>query len=226
MWFPPIRHSFPALLLWLVPGAAAAGAEEPAAAPSAELARFEACQVMTSDARGDAVSLELLTHVQGQGASPERLAAVADRAASEQALALVRESHPVGELFSRAVCRETQAPDGDVEYELSIRLEGDRTEISVVDVEARSAALPASGGGSRCQTDRVQGTYCARSPQGTAVVNPLGAIACARGECVFDDRRRRWACSRRAGGWARMGTRAAECELGCYQPTTSQCRRM
>jgi hypothetical protein len=77
----------------------------------------------------------------------------------------------------------------------------------------------------RCETDAMGGTFCARMPGGSAVVSGLGQIVCAPGQCVQDPRGTEWQCSAREGGWARWDSQGPRCEEGCTPPSPAQCRK-
>ena len=80
--------------------------------------------------------------------------------------------------------------------------------------------------GARCLKDSLGKTYCAQNPSGVAVRSGLGEIVCARGQCVQEEHNTEWRCSRKPGGWARMGYDGPECEHECYDPSERECQQM
>ena len=127
------------------------------------------------------------------------------------------------------LCSEIGAPDGDVDFEIALRVKPDGVEIlSLAKVEGQTLmrSMSARQGAGRCVQDAAGAHYCAASPDGTAVKSPLGQIVCARGQCVRTALGE-WRCARAAGGWAEMNTAGRpQCENGCYTPSTTQCQRM
>ena len=75
----------------------------------------------------------------------------------------------------------------------------------------------------RCQKDALDAWYCAADEKGVAVVDNLGVVLCAPGECVeVDDE---WHCSSVSGGQAAATTDGPICEGSCRAPRAVDCSR-
>jgi hypothetical protein len=88
---------------------------------------------------------------------------------------------------------------------------------------ALAVAGPSLAQQTRCLEDAMGRTFCARSEEGVALRSGLGEIVCSRGRCVQEEHGTQWHCSRREGGWARLGPAGPECEEGCTSPTQGEC---
>ena len=134
-------------------------------------------------------------------------------------------------------CREVEAPIGDVDHEIDVRVTANGVEVASVDVAARNATRAASyhtrqlrrnsplsepAPGS-CASTVMGQTFCAHSPQGVAVTTTMGEVVCARGDCARQSNGR-WYCARRAGGQAQITPTGPACDGGCYAPSAQQCR--
>ena len=75
-----------------------------------------------------------------------------------------------------------------------------------------------------CETDALGKLYCAKTPEGTAVVDDLGRVLCAPGDCVeFEGD---WMCSTTAGGAAGIAPDGPVCGGDCRPPTASECEEL
>jgi hypothetical protein len=82
-----------------------------------------------------------------------------------------------------------------------------------------TAAQPPPAG--RCLQDALERWFCASDPNGSAVVDNLGAVVCAPGRCVeIDDD---WECASLSGGGAERTPEGAVCEGGCRAPRAVDC---
>jgi hypothetical protein len=84
---------------------------------------------------------------------------------------------------------------------------------------AAAAQEPPPAG--RCLSDALERWFCASDPNGTAVVDNLGAVVCAPGRCVEveDD----WECASVSGGGAALTPEGAVCDGGCRAPRAVDC---
>jgi hypothetical protein len=194
-----------------------------------EVNGFARCEVPATEG-GEARHVEIMYHAEGKPAetSGEQLASTSTTRVHEEATRLLgdvpgRSSEQAPAALS---CDSIAAPDGDVDHELMMVVEGGETRVEVIDVRSRNdlAMVSDSDGTARCERDAMGQTFCATGAYGVAVVTTLGRIACARGQCVRH--RSEWHCSRRAGGWAELTPRGPQCEHGCYSPTERQCNRV
>jgi hypothetical protein len=235
-------HAALATLLLLAPGAPSTGAPpggqlEPGqrtdAAPLVvekdgnwTLDQFEAC-----GPRDGAATLQVLTHGEAPVAEIDRERFVA--AVSRASWVRINELSAVPPLR----CREVEAPIGDVDHEIDVRVTANGVEVASVDVAARNATRAASyhtrqlrrnsplsepAPGS-CASTVMGQTFCAHSPQGVAVTTTMGEVVCARGDCARQSNGR-WYCARRAGGQAQITPTGPACDGGCYAPSAQQCR--
>jgi len=86
---------------------------------------------------------------------------------------------------------------------------------------AVSQAETAEPVSSRCRKDALDAWYCAKDPRGVAVVDGLGKVACAAGQCVrVGDE---WHCSSLSGGAAVAGPGGLRCDGGCQAPRAVDC---
>jgi hypothetical protein len=171
-------------------------------------------------------TLQVLVHSETQVGeiSRDRFVARSVIATNDEVRSLARARDPSAD---RPRCREVDAPEGDVDWEISLA-------VSATDVQAnleemadvgvlRTAASQSSG---QCQKSAMGEVFCCSSPYGVAVKDNLGNVRCARGQCVRTPMGQ-WQCARAAGGWAELDARDEPvCEQGCYAPTSTQCRRM
>ena len=93
--------------------------------------------------------------------------------------------------------------------------------ISGLALAGASAAQQAS----RCQTDAMGQTRCARLAGGSAVLSVLGEVVCAPGQCVQNPQGSDFQCSAREGGWATWDANGPRCQDGCVSPSSDQCKR-
>jgi hypothetical protein len=82
-------------------------------------------------------------------------------------------------------------------------------------------AEPAAAQQARCLRDALGELYCARDPQGFAVLDNLGVVRCAPGSCV--DVNGVWVCATQPGGTARLDPEGPVCSGGCGNPNTTDC---
>jgi hypothetical protein len=83
----------------------------------------------------------------------------------------------------------------------------------------------AGGGETRhCETDALGKMYCARTPEGTAVVDDLGRVLCAPGGCT--EWEEDWVCSSSAGGSAGVTPDGPVCDGQCLPPTARECEEL
>jgi len=87
------------------------------------------------------------------------------------------------------------------------------------------AGASAAQQASRCQTDAMGETRCARLAGGSAVVSGLGEVVCAPGQCVQDPQGTDWQCAAQEGGWATWDSNGPRCQGGCTPPSSDQCRK-
>ena len=89
------------------------------------------------------------------------------------------------------------------------------------------ASVPAAAderGAERCLKNALEHWFCASDPEGVAVIDNLGSVACAAGGCVEADDE--WHCSMVAGGKAELTPEGPVCEGGCRSPRAADCERM
>jgi hypothetical protein len=85
--------------------------------------------------------------------------------------------------------------------------------------------------GARCQPDALEKWYCAADPHGAAVVDKLGRVVCAPGECVKQENQDRqgkedWQCSSTSGGRAEAAPAGPPvCDGKCIQPEATACKK-
>jgi hypothetical protein len=94
-------------------------------------------------------------------------------------------------------------------------------------VLALLAFLPASAAEAPhtpCRADALGQWYCALEPQGSAVVDSLGAVLCAPGRCV--EAEGEWQCASVVGGSAEATPSGPVCAGGCRAPRAADCERM
>lgn len=184
-----------------------------------EVNGFARCEVPATE-DGAARQVEIMHHTEGKASetSGEQLVSVSTTSVHAEAARLV------GDTSGAVTCASIEAPDGDVDHEVMVVVDGDETRVEVIDVAARNDLAMVSDGTGRCQKTSMGHTYCATGAYGVAVVTTLGQVACARGQCVRH--RSEWKCARRAGGWAELTPNGPQCEHGCYAPTQRQCRRV
>src|SRR5262245_61585447 len=82
--------------------------------------------------------------------------------------------------------------------------------------------------GARCRSDALRQWYCVKDPQGSAVVDQLGRIVCAPGECVKQDMpgRSGWLCSTMPGGRALASPAGPVCDGECRAPEATACDKV
>jgi hypothetical protein len=79
----------------------------------------------------------------------------------------------------------------------------------------------------RCQKNALEAWYCATDPLGTAVVDALGRVVCAPGECVRDeDDGGGWHCSPVPAGKATWTPEGPVCDGECRTPDTTDCKKI
>jgi hypothetical protein len=90
------------------------------------------------------------------------------------------------------------------------------------------AALPAAADDERaterCLKNALERWFCAADPEGVAVIDGLGSVVCAKGQCVEADDE--WHCSPASGGKAELTPEGPVCEGGCRSPRAADCERM
>jgi len=126
------------------------------------------------------------------------------------------------------VCQEIAAPEGDVDWEISLVVGESDVTVSSVDVAHERLGAPVSNRSvsGHCAQDGMRTTFCASAQNGTALRNTRGQVVCARGQCVKASMGE-WSCARATGGWAELDySGRPTCEQGCYAPTSTQCQRM
>jgi hypothetical protein len=90
------------------------------------------------------------------------------------------------------------------------------------------AAAPAAAQEPHCQRNVLGEAFCAKEPNGVAVVDALGVVVCAPGRCVRgvgdDDE---WHCSYVPGGDAHLDPAGEPlCEGGCRTPRAGECEQL
>lgn len=88
---------------------------------------------------------------------------------------------------------------------------------------AACLAGPAAAEAPRCQRNTLDEVFCARNPEGDAIVDDLGSVRCGAGACV--EWRDAWHCAAEANGAARRLPDGVDCEGGCVAPTNLECVR-
>ena len=79
----------------------------------------------------------------------------------------------------------------------------------------------------QCQQDALEEWYCATEPLGTAVVDALGRVVCAPGECVKQDEEGPgWLCSPQPGGRAAATPEGPVCDGECRAPEATACKKI
>jgi hypothetical protein len=89
-------------------------------------------------------------------------------------------------------------------------------------------AAPMAHAGDRCKRDALEQWYCASDPRGTAVVDPLGRVVCAPGDCVKQDKEGDgWLCSQQLQGKAVATPEGVVCDGGeCRAPESTACKKI
>ncbi len=88
-------------------------------------------------------------------------------------------------------------------------------------------STPAAALQGRCIKDPMGRVSCAQWENGVAVLNGLGEVVCAKGQCVrASDTDPEWYCSSVPGGSAKATITGPECEGGCESPRSDNCKPM
>ena len=77
----------------------------------------------------------------------------------------------------------------------------------------------------RCRKDALDKWYCPTDPLGTAVVDELGRVLCAPGECAKVDEQG-WMCSTVPGGKSAATPSGPVCDGECRAPETTACKKL
>jgi hypothetical protein len=198
-----------------------------------EINYFAVCGPALAEA-SESSRVELLVHSEAlQGdISRDRFVALSTLTMVNEVDELVANRAGAESGASRTECVELPAPEGDVDYELSMDVLPDSVAVEIKEVAkstvANTVTKPVAGrqAAQHCANDSVGRLHCAQAPEGTAVRTNLGGVVCARGACAREaigD----WRCSRTSGGWAELDySGRPSCERGCYAPTSTQCRVM
>lgn len=98
----------------------------------------------------------------------------------------------------------------------------------MIGVAAHAAGDVEHSAGARCRTDALEQWYCAADPEGSAVVDELGRVVCARGACVKQETQdgKEWLCSTTPGGRAAAAPEGPSCDGGCRPPEATACRKL
>jgi hypothetical protein len=90
-----------------------------------------------------------------------------------------------------------------------------------------AAAPAAAQARERCQQDALDEWYCAADPLGIAIVDALGRVVCAPGECVKpEDEGGGWLCSSEPGGRASLSPEGPVCDGECRAPEATACEKI
>jgi hypothetical protein len=197
-----------------------------------EIDYFALCESASAEsgATSESSRVQLLVHSEAlqDHISRDRFVALSTLTMAREVDALIADGAGVESGGSPSACLELPAPEGDVDYVLSMEVHPDAVDVELEKVAKSSVTRPVAArqGSSQCATDSVGRMHCAQAPEGTAVRTNLGGVVCSRGACVREaigD----WRCSRTSGGWAELDMRGRpSCERGCYAPTSTQCRVM